>query len=137
MSLARRLAEIAAKKLLDKAGKTLLKRTDIINAFKAGLDNAIYDHPLGEYYTRTGNIRKSVKFKRQVSSKNIRSVRVYIDGNTLANLPNINGPKHQKDYSKYVAHDPTNTVSGKGFFPFSKKHIFNFVIKDLVRQGIM
>ena len=141
-----KVVQSLASKVLSNMDKKL-KREEVIAAFKKGMDNAIYNYPLKQYkplsrYRRTGNLKKAVRFSRYLpgpANPNLRAS-VYLDDNILAKL--YNPMSKNRGYGKYTAGGintsgrANNTVLGLGWFPFSKKNIADFILKDIVKQGI-
>lgn len=137
----------ASRKVLENINRKLRKE-EMMAAFKKGMDNAIYNYPLKQYkplsrYRRTGNLKKAVRFTKFLpgpASPKLRA-KVYLDDAILARL--YNPMSKDRMYGRYTYRgtntgDKANhTAKGLGWYPFAKQNIINFILKDVLSQGIV
>lgn len=113
------IARYVAAIIKSRLEKVISQNEEFIKAFQQGMRNTIYDFPQG-HYRRTGNLLRSVEYARIPSTEYKVAAIVYTD----------------IYYAKRTAFTPTNTVSKLGYYLFSYNHVKNFLMKDLINQGI-
>lgn len=131
------LTQKAEQKIKELDQDLKIKGRQIVSAFKAGMDNAIYNHPAGKFYRRTGNLKKAVRFKKSIeraSGEVSVNLKVFVNEDILSRLPNKKG--QGGNYNPYVIFSPTNTVGKVGYMPFAKQQVNDFILTDMIKQGI-